>query len=236
MGWLGRPRGTSRADCFGVGIFSTSETDDTNAIGFFTDRRAPDMTAWDVQVGIRPQSSSTQSPTLPSGGGYGQVNDGFGMGSNGNGGNLGRVPANGILSPGTFVNINTRWRLTGTEVNRWFLALDQDFALRCLPSLRRVPAFRCRPQFGDAGWCQLLAEQQSELHELLESWRNVPESLDDFDLIYSGGRIYFLIRPPTSREQDRPSGRSFFQGHARGSNELGSGSIDFHARLVFCTG
>src|SRR6476646_8646647 len=38
---------------FGVGIFSTSESDDTNVIGFYTGRRAPDMTAWDAQAGIQ---------------------------------------------------------------------------------------------------------------------------------------------------------------------------------------
>lgn len=38
---------------FAVGVFSTSATDDTNAIGFYTGTRAPDMSAWDVQGGIQ---------------------------------------------------------------------------------------------------------------------------------------------------------------------------------------
>jgi len=38
---------------FALGVFSTSETNDTNAIGFFNGKRAPDMSAWDVQGGIQ---------------------------------------------------------------------------------------------------------------------------------------------------------------------------------------
>ena len=37
---------------FAMGNFSTSESDDTNVIGFYTGDRAPDMSAWDVQAGI----------------------------------------------------------------------------------------------------------------------------------------------------------------------------------------
>ena len=75
-------------------------------------------------------------------GGYAQVNDGWAPGSNGNdpnnpcpgsppllraGGNLGGIPADSILKPGTFVNIGVPVEITGSEVDRWFLALDQGF-------------------------------------------------------------------------------------------------------------
>ena len=113
------------------------------------------MTAWDVQAGIERKFGLfglEQLGDTAFWGGYGQVNDGFGMGSNGNGGNLGGVPANGILAPGTFVNINTPVEMTGSDVNRWFLAFDQDFDVRRHASLRGVSALRCRHQFGDAGW------------------------------------------------------------------------------------
>jgi hypothetical protein len=126
---------------FGVGVFSTSETDDTNAVGFFTHRRAPDMTAWDAQAGIQRKFGLFGLDSYGETafwGGFGQVNDGFGMGSNGNGGNLGGVPANGILSPGTFVNIDTPVEITGSEVDRWFLALDQGFESAACTSISHI--------------------------------------------------------------------------------------------------
>ena len=153
---------------FGVGIFSTSESNDTNAIGFFNGKRAPDMSAWDAQAGIQRKFGLfglEQYGETAFWGGYGQVNDGFAQGSNGGnpaticapgsfcsagGGALGGVRANGILPAGTFANIDTPVQITGSEVNRWFLALDQDFEFSCLPSLRSVSALRRRHQFGNA--------------------------------------------------------------------------------------
>jgi hypothetical protein len=49
-------------------------------------------------------------------GGFAEVNNGIGAGSNGNGGNLGGIPADRFLKAGTFA-----------DVNRWFLGLDQGF-------------------------------------------------------------------------------------------------------------
>jgi hypothetical protein len=173
---------------FGVGIFSTSETDDTNAIGFYTGRRAPDMTAWDVQLGID-RKFFDPGPTS-FWGGFGQVNDGFGMGSNGNGGNLGGVPANGVLSPGTFVNINTPVELTGTEVNRWFLALDQDFAAAAMHLYAVYQHFDADLNLvtRDGVSC---APNNNLNCASFGKLRAVPEKIDDFDLFYTGGRIYF---------------------------------------------
>ena len=68
---------------FGIGVFSTSQSDDTNAVGFFTHRRAPDMTAWDAQAGIQRKFGLfglEQYGDTAFWGGYGQVNDGFGIG------------------------------------------------------------------------------------------------------------------------------------------------------------
>ena len=74
---------------FAMGNFSTSESDDTNVRGFYTGDRAPDMTAWDVQAGIQKKFWAPGETAFW--GGYGQVNDGWAPGSNGNGGNLGGV-------------------------------------------------------------------------------------------------------------------------------------------------
>ena len=37
------------------------------------------------------------------------------------------MPANSILMPGTFANVDIPTEMTGSEVDRWFLALDQGF-------------------------------------------------------------------------------------------------------------
>ena len=129
---------------FAMGNFSTSESDDTNVIGFYTGDRAPDMSAWDVQAGIQKKWFAPGETAFW--GGYAQVNDGWAPGSNGNGGNLGGIPADSILKPGTFVNIGVPVEITGSEVDRWFLALDQGFEFGSLPSLRRLPALQRRPR------------------------------------------------------------------------------------------
>ena len=52
--WAGSDRLKHKpSGLFAIGNFSTSQSDDTNVRGFFTHRRAPDMTAWDVQAGIQ---------------------------------------------------------------------------------------------------------------------------------------------------------------------------------------
>jgi hypothetical protein len=114
-------------------------------------------------------------------GGYGEVNDGFAQGSNGNGGNLGGVPANGILRPGAFVDIDVPVEVTGSEVDRWFLAIDQSF---------EAAAFHLY-----AAYQHFNADINLVTRDLTVSPRGrlkrVGESIDDFDLFYSGGRLYF---------------------------------------------
>jgi hypothetical protein len=167
---------------FGVGVFSTSESGDTNAIGFYTGKRAPDMSAWDVQAGIQRRMLGLGAyGETAFWGGYGEVNDGFAQGSNGNGGNLGGVPANGILRPGAFVDIDVPVEVTGSEVDRWFLAIDQSF---------EAAAFHLY-----AAYQHFNADINLVTRDLTVSPRGrlkrVGESIDDFDLFYSGGRLYF---------------------------------------------
>ena len=83
------------------------------------------MSAWDVQAGIQKKFLAPGETAFW--GGYGQVNDGWAPGSNGNGGNLGGVPADSILKAGTFANVSVPTEIVGSEVDRWFLALDQGF-------------------------------------------------------------------------------------------------------------
>jgi hypothetical protein len=167
---------------FGVGILSTSESGDTNAIGFYTGKRAPDMSAWDVQAGIQRKMGGLGAFGDTSfWGGFGQVNDGFGQGSNGNDGNLGGVPANGVLKPGTFVNIGVPVEITGSEVNRWFLALDQSFEAAAFHLYAAYQHFDANI---DLVTRDLTVSPRGKL-------KGVAESIDDFDVFYTGGRLYF---------------------------------------------
>ena len=169
---------------FGVGIFSTSESDDTNVIGFYTGRRAPDMTAWDAQAGIQRKFGLfglEQYGETAFWGGYGQVNDGWAPGSDGNGKNLGGFAADSILTSGTFASVNVPTEIVGSEVNRWFLALDQGFESAAMHLYLAYQHF-------DADMSLVTRDPSVSPNGKL---KNVPVSIDDFDLIYSGGRIYF---------------------------------------------
>jgi predicted porin len=194
---------------FVLGVFSTSETDDTNAIGFFNGQRAPDMSAWDVQGGIQRKFGLFNLASFGDTsfwGGFGQVNDGFAQGSNGGGannpcspgdtpsscssaggspgGNLGGVPANGILKGGTFANIPVPTQITGSEVDRWFLALDQSFEAAAFHLYAAYQHF-------DADVSLVTRCESATTCTSFGKLRQVPESIDSFDVFYTGGRLYF---------------------------------------------
>jgi hypothetical protein len=164
---------------FAMGNFSTSESDDTNVIGFYTGNRAPDMSAWDVQAGIQKKFWSPGETAFW--GGYGQVLDGWAPGSNGNGGNLGGIPADSILKAGTFASVGVPTEVVGSEVDRWFLAFDQGFEAAAMHLYLAYQHF-------NADMSLVTRDPSVSPNGKL---KNVPVSIDDFDLIYSGGRIYF---------------------------------------------
>ena len=164
---------------FAMGNFSTSESDDTNVIGYYTGDRAPDMSAWDVQAGIQKKWFAPGETAFW--GGYAQVNDGWAPGSNGNGGNLGGIPADSILKPGTFVNIDVPVEITGSEVNRWFLAIDQGFESAAFHLYAAYQHFDANL---DLVTRDLTVSPNGKL-------KGVGESIDDFDVFYTGGRLYF---------------------------------------------
>jgi hypothetical protein len=178
--WAGSIAGKHKpSGLFAMANFSTSESDDTNVIGFYTGNRAPDMRAWDVQAGI--QKKFWDPGETAFWGGYGQVLDGWAPGSNGNGGNLGGVPADSILKAGTFASVNVPTEIVGTEVDRWFLALDQGFESAAMHLYLAYQHF-------NADMSLVTRDPSVSPNGKL---KNVPVSIDDFDLIYSGGRIYF---------------------------------------------
>ena len=164
---------------FLYGAWSISDSDDSNAIGIYNGKRPPEFTAWDIQGGIERKLSwfGLNSLGVTSfWGGFQRNNDGFAEGSSASnppGGALGGVPANGFLKAGTFASVPIGTQIVGSEVDRWFLALDQG-----LESAAMHVYFVYQHFDADVS--------------LIDSNRdNVPLSLDDFDLFYAGGRIYF---------------------------------------------
>jgi hypothetical protein len=156
--------------------FSFSDSSDTNARGIFTEEGPPDMSGWDVQVGIQRKMSWLGLDRLGDTsvwGGYSNIHNGIGQGSNGNGGNLGGIPANAFLSAGTFANVSVNTQIVGSDVDRWFLAADQWI---------------------DSAAVQLYVVYQhlnADVNLVDRDLKHVPAPLDDFDAVYTGAIIYF---------------------------------------------
>ena len=171
--------------------FSFSETNDTNTIhsGFYTGTSAPQMNGWDVQGGIQRDFDFLGLSKLGETsfwGGYEQINDGLASVSLGgnfpdNGKNFGGIPADRFLSANTIVGVTVPTEITGSEVTRWSLAFDQaiDSANMHLYAVYQhltadVDLVTRDPSVSPTG-----------------KLKGVGAPLDDFDLFYTGGRIYF---------------------------------------------
>jgi predicted porin len=170
---------------FLMGVWGVSQSSDSNVKGAFNGQGAPDMTSWNVEGGIQRKVSALGLDRLGESalwGGFSQVNDGFAPGSNPNDsqfcnpncqkGTLG-TPYNMLLSALTFPGINEKTQVTGSNVNTWFIAADQ--------------------QLENAAMHIYLAYEHFEADvSLIDINQNkVPLSLDNFDLFYAGGRLYF---------------------------------------------
>jgi Gram-negative porin len=178
---------------FAMGVFSNSQSDDSNVFGGFNGQGAPNMWAWNVQGGIQRRTSFLSLDKLGETalwGGYSDVHNGFAPGSSGvsstntpilcpggagcpNVGALG-VAANMILPANTFPSIPFKTQVTGSDVTDWFIAFDQSF---------------------EAAAFHLYAVYQhfdNPTLNLIDINKNhVPLKLDGFDLGYVGGRMYF---------------------------------------------
>ena len=165
-----------RTGLFAFTAFSFSDSGDTNALGIYTKKGPPDMNGWDVQLGIQrkmPWLGLDRLGETSFWGGYSNIHDGIAQGSNGNGGNLGGIAANGFLPAGTFASVPINSQITGSDVDRWFLAADQWI---------------------DSAAIQLYAVYQhleAEVDLVDKNLNRVPAPLDDFDVFYTGAIIYF---------------------------------------------
>jgi predicted porin len=150
---------------FVFGAFSTSDDNASNRnnAGIFTGKGTPTMTAWDAQMGI--QRKFGVLGTLGDSsffGGYSQINDG-----------LGGIGANAFLKPLTFPNLPIGTEITGSQVARWYLGFDQAI---------------------DSAALHLYAVYQhltADVDLVDQNLNRVNEPLDNFDLFYTGARMYF---------------------------------------------
>ena len=144
------------------------------------------MTSWDVQGGIQRRIDALGLSKLGETalwGGFSQVHDGFAPGSSSVSGvnpvltgvatgSLG-TNASMLLSNTTFPGIDVQTQVTGSNVNTWFVAADQQLENAAMHIYIAYEHFEA-----DLG--------------LIDSNQNrVPISLDNFDLFYAGGRLYF---------------------------------------------
>jgi predicted porin len=178
---------------FAFGVWSLSDSDDSNAIGAFNGKRPPEMVAWSMQGGIQRKMpwlfGLDRFGETSFWGGYSDVNDGFAQGSSAvsglnpvlapasEGTKLGGVLANGLISSTVFpagVLAPGSYQVVGSDVNMWSLAFDQSFD---------AAAFHIYAVY------QHFNEPDFNLINAAKTHISVP--LDGFDLGYVGGRIYF---------------------------------------------
>jgi predicted porin len=151
---------------FVFGAFSTSETNDSNRqnAGVFTGTSSPDMSAWDARIGIQRKMGALGALGETSiFGGYLQINDGIG----------GACGPTRSCAAGRFPDLAIQTEITGAEVTRWYLGFDQSMV---------------------NGYLHLYGVYQhlEPDVDLVDSALNkVNEPLDDFDLFYTGARMYF---------------------------------------------
>ena len=147
------------------------------------------MNAWDVQAGIQREFEFLGLNKLGETsfwGGYERINDGLASVSLGgnfpdNGKNFGGIPADRYLAANTIIGIDVPTEITGSMVDRWSLALDQavDSA-----NMHVYTVFQHLTPEVD-----LVTKDPAVSHHGKLAHVNAP--LDDFDLLYTGARIYF---------------------------------------------
>lgn len=177
---------------FVYGVWSTSESNDTNAIGAFNGKEPPLMTAWALQGGIQrkmPWFSLDKLGETAFWGGFEDVRNGFAQGSSAVSGTtpvldsavagtkLGAVPANGLISGSAFPGVldpKQKYQFVGSDVPMWFLALDQQLASAAMHVYLVYQHF-----------------DEPDVSLIDSSKDHVSVPLEGFDLFYLGGRLYF---------------------------------------------
>lgn len=151
---------------FAFGAFSTSADNSTNRqnAGVLTGTSSPDMNAWDARIGIQRKFGMLGNLGDSSFfGGYLQINDGIG----------GACGPTRSCKAFTFPDLGIPTEITGAQVTRWYLGYDQAI---------------------DSAALHLYAVYQhlTDNVDLVDkTLSRVNEPLDNFDLFYTGARMYF---------------------------------------------
>jgi hypothetical protein len=146
--------------------WSFSNDNDTNRehAGVFDGKDSPDMNAWVVRGGIqRKMGPLGQLGDTSLFGGYLEINDGIG----------GACGVTRFCKAGTFPDLAIPTEITGSKVTRWYLGYDQAI---------------------DSAALHLYGVYQhltADVNLVDSSLAKVKEPLDDFDLFYTGARMYF---------------------------------------------
>jgi predicted porin len=171
---------------FGVTSFMWSDQNDSDTIhaGFYTGTSAPLMNSWEVELGIQRQMPWFGLDKLGETSfwsGYEEIRNGIGGASNGNGGTVSQIPANRFLAVGTFANVPVPTEITGALVTRWSLAMDQAIDSA---NMHLYAVYQHLTPEVDLVTRDPVVSPTGKL-------KSVGAPLDDFDLFYTGGRIYF---------------------------------------------
>jgi predicted porin len=153
---------------FAFTAFSFSDNHDSNRqnAGVFTGTSSPDMNAWDARIGIQrdiPWFGLDKLGETTLFGGYLEINDGIG----------GACGPTRSCNPGTFPDLAIQTEITGAQVTRWYLGYDQSMV---------------------GGYLHLYGVYQhltADVDLVDSSLARVNEPLDNFDLFYTGARMYF---------------------------------------------
>jgi predicted porin len=146
-------------------LSNDNQTNRQNA-GVFDGKSSPDMSAWDIRGGIQRKFSMFGLDQLGDTslfGGYLEINDGIG----------GACGVTRFCKAGTFPDLAIPTEITGAKVTRWYLGYDQAMV---------------------SGYLHLYGVYQhltADVNLVNSSLKKVNEPLDDFDLFYTGARMYF---------------------------------------------
>jgi predicted porin len=143
--------------------FTTSQDHDSNRYhaGIFTHTNSPDMIGWDVEGGIQRLWFDLGRTTLL--GGYTEGRDGIG----------GAGGPTRLIKPGVIPSVPFATEITGSLTTKWYLAADQEIAKASTD-------------------LYIVFQHISPEVDLVDFDLNkVNAPLDDFNVLYTGARLYF---------------------------------------------
>ena len=158
---------------FVMGAFSFSDNDDSNTkhAGIFTGTSDPQMSAGDIEFGIQrgvPWFNLDKLGETSVFGSISNIHNGLGAGTG-----LGRIGPTRFLPAGTFDNVTVGAEITGADVDRWAVGVEQALDSANMHLYAVYQHFTADVDLVDA------------------SLNHVAAPLDDFQLFYAGARICF---------------------------------------------